>query len=112
MRSQLLDRERVTKATKRKMRPVCDNFPFTSYISRYVAMLRGDTSDFARDLDFERMALTLQRQDRYAFVLVSGSFFFFFFNFRVAPAAYGGSRVRGRIRTVAAGLYHNHSNAG
>ena len=78
MRSQLLDRERVTKATKRKMRPVCDNFPFTSYISRYVAMLRGDTSDFARDLDFERMALTLQRQDRYAFVLVSGSFFFFF----------------------------------
>lgn len=36
VRSQLLDRERVTKATKRKMRPVCDNFPFTSYISKYV----------------------------------------------------------------------------
>ena len=28
-----------------------------------------------------------------------------------APAAYGGSQARGRIRAVAAGLCHSHSNA-
>ena len=37
---------------------------------------------------------------------------FFFFSFsRVAPAAYGGSQVKGLIRVVAAGLHHSHSNA-
>ena len=29
-----------------------------------------------------------------------------------APAAYGGSHARGRIRALAAGLHHSHSNAG
>ena len=29
-----------------------------------------------------------------------------------APAAYGGSQARGRIRTVATGLCQRHSNAG
>ena len=28
-----------------------------------------------------------------------------------APAAYGGSQARGRVRAVATGLHHNHSNA-
>ena len=31
--------------------------------------------------------------------------------FRAAPAAYGGSQVRGLIGTVAAGLCQSHSNA-
>ena len=40
-------------------------------------------------------------------------FFFFFFGlFRAAPAAYGGSQVRGRTGAAAAGLHHSHSNAG
>ena len=29
-----------------------------------------------------------------------------------APAAYGGSQARGRIRATAAGLRHSHSNTG
>ena len=37
--------------------------------------------------------------------------FFFFVFFRPAPAAYGGSQARGRIRTVAASLSHSQSNA-
>jgi len=37
--------------------------------------------------------------------------FFFFFLFRAVPAAYGGSRARGLIGAVAAGLFHSHSNA-
>ena len=43
------------------------------------------------------------------------SFFFLFWSFlsfRTAPTAYGGSQARGPIRTVAAGLCQNHSNAG
>ena len=32
--------------------------------------------------------------------------------FRAAPAAYGGSQARGRIRAVAADLSHSHSNIG
>ena len=39
-------------------------------------------------------------------------FFFFFFYFRATPAAYGGSQARGRIRAIAAGLHHSHSNMG
>ena len=41
-------------------------------------------------------------------------FFFLVFLFclyRAALAAYGGSQARGRIRAVAAGLCHSHSNA-
>ena len=38
-------------------------------------------------------------------------FQFFSFLFRAAPAAYGGSQAKGRIRAVAAGLHHSHSNA-
>ena len=45
-----------------------------------------------------------------------GFFFFFFFglflSFRAAPAAYGCSQARGRIRAVAAGLCQSYSNAG
>ena len=35
---------------------------------------------------------------------------FFGLFFRAVTAAYGHSQVRGPIRTVAAGLHHNHSN--
>ena len=39
-------------------------------------------------------------------------FFFFFFGLsRAIPAAHGGSRARGQIRAVAAGLHQSHSNA-
>ena len=34
----------------------------------------------------------------------------FFFFFRATPMAYGGSKARGRIGTLAAGLYHSHNN--
>ena len=37
--------------------------------------------------------------------------FLFFRPFRAAPAACGGSQARSRIRAVAAGLHHSHSNA-
>ena len=37
--------------------------------------------------------------------------FFFLAVFRAAPAAYGGSRARGLVGAVAAGLHHSHSNA-
>ena len=41
------------------------------------------------------------------------SFFFFLFgSFSAAPAAYGGSLTRGRIRAVAARLHPSHSHAG
>ena len=38
-------------------------------------------------------------------------FIYLFLLFRVAPAAQGGSQVRGRIGVTAAGLRHSHSNA-
>ena len=44
--------------------------------------------------------------------LTLSNFFFFFGLFRAAPAAYGGSQVRGLIRAVGAGLCHGHSNSG
>ena len=37
-------------------------------------------------------------------------FCFCFLAFRVAPAAYGGSQVRGRIGAIAASLHHSHNN--
>ena len=40
-------------------------------------------------------------------------FFFFFFAFsRATPVAYGGSKARGLIGAVAAGLRQSHSNTG
>ena len=39
-------------------------------------------------------------------------FFFFPCLFRVAPAAYGGSRLGVKLELVAASLHHGHSNAG
>ena len=46
--------------------------------------------------------------------LLSRAVFLFCFVllFRAAPAAYGGSRARGGIGAVAAGLRHSHSNSG
>ena len=41
--------------------------------------------------------------------------FFFFLSFAIswaAPAAYGDSQARSRIRTVATSLHHSHSNLG
>ena len=38
-------------------------------------------------------------------------FFFSLSFFKVVPSAYG-SRIRGRIGAVAAGLHHSHSNTG
>ena len=38
--------------------------------------------------------------------------FFSFLLFRATPVAYGSSRARGQIRTVAAGLHHRYSTAG
>ena len=35
-----------------------------------------------------------------------------FFFFKASPAAYGSSKARGRIGTIAAGLHHSHSCAG
>ena len=37
--------------------------------------------------------------------------FLVFCPFRAAPAAYGGSQARGRIRALAASLRQSHSNA-
>ena len=45
------------------------------------------------------------------FSKVLSHLFFFFFLFRATPMAHGGSQARGRIRAVAAGLRHSHSNA-
>ena len=47
-------------------------------------------------------------------ILLSYSFFFFFlFAFsRGAPAAYGDSQARGRIRAIATGLRQSHSKVG
>ena len=39
-------------------------------------------------------------------------FVFFFFLFRATLTAYGGSQAKGRIRAVATGLRHSHSNVG
>ena len=36
-------------------------------------------------------------------------FYLFFLLFRIAPAAYGGSQVRGRTEATAVGLCHNHT---
>ena len=38
--------------------------------------------------------------------------YYYYYYFRAAPVAYGSFQVKGRIRAVAAGLYHGHSNAG
>ena len=38
-------------------------------------------------------------------------YLFYFGLFRAAPTAYGGSKARGLIGAVAAGLHHRNSNA-
>ena len=43
---------------------------------------------------------------------ISSLFIYLFCLFRAEPTAYGGSQARGRIRALAAGLHHSHSNAG
>jgi len=42
---------------------------------------------------------------------VSSCVLFNFVLFRAAPAVYGSSQARSRIRAAAPGLYHNYSNA-
>ena len=37
---------------------------------------------------------------------------FFYCLFRATPWEYGGSQAKGRIRAIATGLSHSHSNAG
>ena len=44
----------------------------------------------------------------FSFLLLS----FFLFFLRATPSAYGGYQARGRIRAIAAGLLHSHSNTG
>ena len=44
-------------------------------------------------------------------LLKGKDFFFFLMLFRVTPAAYGGSQVRGPMGAVAASLHHSHSDA-
>jgi len=39
-------------------------------------------------------------------------YFYLFVFSRAAPAAYGGSQLRGPIGAVAAGLHQSHSNSG
>ena len=46
------------------------------------------------------------------FCFVLFYFILFYLLFRAVPTAYGGFQARGRTRAVAAGLHHNHSNAG
>ena len=46
------------------------------------------------------------------FILILFYFILFFCLFRAAPEGYGGSQARGGIGTVAAGVYHSHSNSG
>ena len=46
------------------------------------------------------------------FVLGGGFFCLFCLLFRVAPAAYGSSQTRDRIRAAASSLHHSHSNKG
>ena len=41
-----------------------------------------------------------------------GGLFVCFSFFRAGPMAYGGFQARGRIRAVAAGIHHSHSNMG
>ena len=41
-----------------------------------------------------------------------GPCFVGFLLFGAAPAAYGGSQAKGRIRAVATGQHHSHSHAG
>ena len=37
---------------------------------------------------------------------------YLFCHFRAAPVAYGGSKARAQIASVAVGLHHSHSNLG
>ena len=51
-----------------------------------------------------------RRNEVYVFFIIVD--FFFLLLFRAAPAAYGDSQARGRIRATAASLHHSHSNSG
>ena len=44
--------------------------------------------------------------------MVNAPPFLFCLFFRAAPAAYGDSQARGRIRAITAGLCHSHSSIG
>ena len=48
----------------------------------------------------------------YQLLLYFFIFIFYFLPFRATPVEHGVSQARGSIETTAAGLHHNHSNAG
>ena len=48
---------------------------------------------------------SVECKDVYLFTL------FYFLVFRAAPTAYGSSQARGRMRAIAACLYHSHSHS-
>ena len=63
-------------------------------------------------LDTKKLVLQLVYSS-YIYDKIFPSFLiFFFWLFRGAPMAYGNSQARDQIGAAAAGLDHNHSNAG
>ena len=61
-----------------------------------------------RSSDPYAMGVALKSKNEIMYVFIYCLFAFS----RAAPAAYGGSQARSRIRAVTAGLHHSHSNAG
>ena len=66
---------------------------------------------FPRNIYLEHMASQME-VFHFCCPLHKAAFFFFFCLFRAALVAYGSSQARGGIRATAAGLHHDHSNAG
>ena len=69
-----------------------------------------------RSIKVRHILFMIKRNVAVSFVLDFIFFIFIFFGlFAIswaAPTAYGGSRARGRIRAIAAGLCQSHSNLG
>ena len=66
---------------------------------------------FPKELSTSLRILALSVYICVCFLFFIFIYFFIFCLFRAIPMAFGGSQARGRIRTVAAGLHHSHSNA-
>ena len=54
----------------------------------------------------------IKTSQHYSILFIYSQVIFFVCVSRAAPAAFEGSQARGRIRAIATGLHHSHSNAG
>ena len=107
----------LTKGNKcqwESSRSVCEGWSELLQVNQLHACLKSHRT-FCLGLDTGERDVVAVINNYSAFNMCLVFFFllllFVCFSFRAAPAAYGSSRARGRIRAVAASLHHSKNNS-